>query len=243
MHTEPFSSHLLELRTRLLWMFFVILFTAVGFFLIKEDVLTVLIKPLAQAQGGEATLISVGVSELFFVYIKISLLASIFVCLPYLIWQSWRFIAPGLYQHEKMYVYPFMLLTPILFYLGGFFTYFEVMPLVVSFFFGFNSEFVHQLPAIDAYLKFFIRMTFAFGLAFQLPVFMLFLLKFNVLSLNKVKKIRRYVYVGVFVLAAILTPPDPVSQLMLAIPLIILFELSYFLAVIFKIGIKELPKN
>lgn len=237
--SAPLVAHLRELRSRILLAAVAVIVFGGAIFYFREVVLNALVMPLAQAQGGSAMMISTGIGELFFVYLKISFLGGLFIALPILLWQIWCFVAPGLYEREKKFAIPFLVATPFLFYLGGVFTYFIVMPVVVSFFFGFSTEVVQQLPAIREYLAFFTRMIFAFGLAFELPVLILVLLKFGVVSRESVAEFRRYAYVIIFVAAAILTPPDPASQLLLAVPLVLLFELSYFSAIILKIGQKS----
>ena len=232
----PLIEHLSELRNRIMVALVTVFVVAVGLYCIKEPLLDFLVTPLADAQGGSATMISTGIGELFFVYIKLSFMGGVFITLPILLWQLWLFVAPGLYDNERKYVWPFLLATPLLFYLGGAFTFFFVMPVVVKFFFGFSTDVVQQLPAVREYLSFLTRMIFAFGFAFELPIFMLVLLKFGAINRSDVAKFRRYAYVIIFILAAFLTPPDPASQLLLAVPLVLLFELSYFSAVMLKIG-------
>lgn len=219
-------EHLRELRNRLFVAVGVIL---VGFFatyIFKEQVFELMIAPLAAAQGGQAQLIFTGVAELFFTYIKLSFLCGLFLGLPVILWEIWKFIAPGLYEKERSVIWPFLFATPFLFYTGGAFTYLGVMPVAIDFFFTFQTESIQALPAVRQYLDFFVKMVFAFGLAFQLPVVLILLAKVGVITAEMLASFRRYAVVCIFAAAALLTPPDPLSQCMLAVPLLVLYEIS-----------------
>lgn len=233
----PFVAHLIELRKRLVVACAVILTGAISCYLFKEQVFDFLVQPLASASDAPLQMIYTAVPELFFTYLRLSFFAGLFIGLPVILWEIWSFIAPGLYKSERRVVAPFVAATPILFYMGGVFMYFVVMPVAMNFFFGFQTETITALPSVKEYLSFLIKMLFAFGFAFELPVLLLLLMKFGVVSVSAVKKFRRYAVVCIFVVAAVLTPPDPVSQFILAFPLIVLYELSIFMAKF--IGIKN----
>ena len=223
----PLTEHLKELRFRLMIGLGAIF---VGFcvcFAFKETLFMWLTAPLFGSYGNQ--MVFTAVHELFFTYIKLSLLGGFFLGMPILFDQIWRFIAPGLYSEEKRVVLPFLLATPILFYMGGLFSYFIIMPLAIEFFFGFANEAIAPLPSVREYLSFFIKLTFGFGLAFELPVLLLVLAKIGLVDAAKLRWFRRYSWVCILIVAAVLTPPDPVSQLLLALPMVFLYELSILL--------------
>tara|TARA_R110000868_G_scaffold189695_1_gene432829 strand:+ start:15098 stop:15832 length:735 start_codon:yes stop_codon:yes gene_type:complete len=234
---KPLISHLIELRRRMMVACLIILIGAGGCYLFKEQVFQFLVLPLSAASASPLQMIYTGVPELFFTYLRLSFFAGLFVALPVILWEIWAFIAPGLYEKERRVIAPFIAATPLLFYTGGAFMYFVVMPLAMTFFFGFQTETITALPSVKEYLSFLIKMLFAFGLAFELPVLLLLLMKFGVVSVAAVKNFRRYAIVCIFIASALLTPPDPISQLILAIPLVLLYELSIFMAKF--LGIKD----
>ena len=219
------TDHLVELRRRIMLGLFVI---ALGFgcaYGFKEQVFGALTAPLFAVFQGEK-MVFTAVHELFFTYIKLSFLCGLFVGLPFLINQLWLFISPGLYSSERNFLSPFLILSPLLFYLGGVFSYFLVMPLALEFFFSFANSSIVPLPSVREYLGFFIKITFGFGIAFQLPVLILVLAFTGVVTVEKLRRFRRYAYVFIVLLSAILTPPDPISQILLAVPMAVLYELS-----------------
>lgn len=233
---SPFVEHLVELRKRLMVACLVVLTGAVAAYFFKGAVFGFLVQPLVAAAGAPQTLIYTAVHELFFVYIKMAFFCGLFVGLPIVLWEIWSFVAPGLYQHERRVVAPFVAATPFLFYAGGAFMYFVVLPLAMDFFLAFQTADITALPSVKEYLAFLIKMLFAFGLAFELPVLLLILMKFGVVGLKSVQGFRRYAIVFIFIASALLTPPDPMSQLILAVPLIVLYELSIILAKFMGIG-------
>jgi len=226
---DALVEHLLELRKRMMYALLTLTLGFGVFYAFKQPLFQALTEPLKQAQGGELQMIFTAVPELFVTYLKMCFFCSLFVTLPMLLWQLWRFIAPGLYKNEAEILWPFLVATPFMFYLGGAFSFFLVMPIAVPFFFGFAGEGLAALPSVKEYLGFFLKMTFAFGLAFELPVLLVLLSVFGVVSLQTLKWFRRYAVVVIFIAAAVLTPPDPASQLMLAVPLLVLYEISLIL--------------
>ena len=238
MQKSPFIEHLIELRKRLM---VACLVTVVGMgvaYFFKEHVFYFLTSPLTENTNAPQTLIFTGVPELFFTYLKMSFFCGLFVGLPIILWEIWSFIAPGLYDHERRVVGPFIAVTPLLFYAGGAFMYYIVLPLAMDFFLMFQTENITALPSVKEYLAFLIKMLFAFGLAFELPVLLLLLMKFGVVSLQTIKGFRRYAIVFIFIASALLTPSDPMSQVVLALPLVILYELSILMAKFMRIGEK-----
>ena len=230
-----FISHLAELRKRLINSFvFLIIFFIVCYFF-AENIYGFLVEPFAQAvknDGSERRLIFTALQETFLTYLKVSFFTAFFVTCPYILMQVWKFIAPGLYKHEKIAILPYLVLTPILFFLGGILVYYLIMPLAIKFFLSFESTGMStnlpiQLEAkVNEYLSLVMKLIFAFGISFQLPVVLSLLARVGLVDSEFLKKRRKYVVVIIFAAAALLTPPDPITQIGLAIPLLILYELS-----------------
>ena len=232
-----FISHLTELRSRIIHSFiFLFVFFILSYFF-AEYLYGFLVEPYAQAvknDGTERRLIFTALQETFLTYLKVAFFASFFVTSPFILIQVWKFIAPGLYDHEKSAIMPYMVVTPILFFLGGALVYYLIMPLAIKFFISFESSgHITNLPIqleakVNEYLSLIMKLIFAFGLSFQLPVVLSLLARIGVVDSEFLKKRRKYVVVIIFTAAAILTPPDPITQIGLAIPLLILYELSIF---------------
>ena len=232
-----FISHLAELRKRLInsFIFLIIFFVACYFF--AEHLYGFLVEPFAKAvkdDGSDRRLIFTALQETFLTYLKVSFFTAFFVTCPYILMQIWKFIAPGLYKHEKIAILPYLVLTPILFFLGGMLVYYLIMPLAIKFFLSFESTGLStnlpiQLEAkVNEYLSLVMKLIFAFGISFQLPVVLSLLARVGLIDSDFLKKRRKYVVVIIFAAAALLTPPDPITQIGLAIPLLILYELSIF---------------
>ena len=232
-----FISHLTELRQRLInsLIFLVILFVFCYYF--SEYIYGFLVEPYAQAVKNDEIdrrLIFTALQETFLTYLKVSFFAAFFITSPFLLIQVWKFIAPGLYNHEKKAIMPYLLITPVLFLLGGMLVYYLIMPLAIKFFLSFESAGIStnlpiQLEAkVNEYLSLVMKLIFAFGLSFQLPIVLSLLARIGVVNSTFLKERRKYVVVMIFAAAAVLTPPDPVTQIGLAIPLLILYELSIF---------------
>ena len=211
-------------------------FTLVCYFF-AEHLYGFLVDPFAQAvkdDGTDRRLIFTALQETFLTYLKISFFTAFFVTCPFILMQIWKFIAPGLYKHEKHAILPYLILTPVLFFLGGMLVYYLIMPLAIKFFLSFESTGLStnlpiQLEAkVNEYLSLVMKLIFAFGISFQLPVVLSLLARIGVVDSEFLKKRRKYVVVIIFAAAALLTPPDPITQIGLAIPLLILYELSIF---------------
>tara|TARA_B100001029_G_scaffold103788_1_gene85541 strand:- start:1961 stop:2725 length:765 start_codon:yes stop_codon:yes gene_type:complete len=232
-----FISHIEELRKRLIHSFiFLSIFFIVCYFF-AEYLYGFLVEPYSKAvanDGVERRLIFTALQETFLTYIKVAFFAAFFVTCPFILMQIWKFIAPGLYKHEKSAILPYLIITPILFFLGGILVYYLIMPLAIKFFLSFESTGLNtnlpiQLEAkVNEYLSLIMKLIFAFGLSFQLPVVLSLLARIGMIDSQFLKERRKYVVVIIFAAAAILTPPDPVTQIGLAIPLLILYELSIF---------------
>ena len=234
---SPFTSHLDELRKRII---ICVVAVAVGFFgsyFFAEQIFDILIKPLQAELPPDSMFIFTGLPEAFFVYLKLSLFGGILLASPVLLWEIWCFVAPGLYDQEKKYVYPFVIFSTLLFATGVSFGYFVVFPIAFKFFMGYSSEIIKPLPSIKEYLNFSCKLLFAFGAVFELPLFVLFLAKIGLVNEKMLRSKRKFAILGIFAVAAILTPPDIVSQILMAIPLLVLYEISILVAKYF--GKKE----
>ena len=234
---NSFTSHFIELRSRLLNSLIFIFIVFVISYIFAEQIYNFLVEPYAKAVRDEQTsrrLIFTALHETFITYIKVAFFAAIFLGSPVLLIQIYKFIAPGLYKNEKKAILPYLISTPILFLLGGLLVYFLVMPLAIKFFLSFESlgsstSLPIQLEAkVNEYLSLVMRLIFAFGISFQLPILLNLLARIGIVNSDYLRTRRRYVIVIIFALAAILTPPDPITQVGLAIPLLLLYELSIF---------------
>ncbi len=232
---NSFTSHFIELRSRLIKTILFIFIIFIISYTFAEQIYSFLVEPYAQAVKGDSIsrrLIFTALHETFITYLKVAFFAAIFFGSPVLLIQIYRFIAPGLYTNEKKALLPYLILTPILFLLGGLLVYYLVMPLAINFFLSFetigsDSNLPIQLEAkVNEYLSLIMRLIFAFGISFQLPILLNLLARIGIVNSNYLKKTRRYVIVIIFTVAAILTPPDPITQVGLAIPLLFLYELS-----------------
>ena len=232
---NSFTSHFVELRSRLIKSILFILIVFIVSYTFAEQIYSFLVEPYANAVKDDQVarrLIFTALHETFITYLKVAFFAAIFLGSPVLLIQIYKFIAPGLYKNEKKALLPYLISTPILFLLGGFLVYYLVMPLAIKFFLSFesvgtNSSLPIQLEAkVNEYLSLIMRLIFAFGISFQLPILLNLLARIGVVNSSYLRKTRRYVIVIIFTVAAILTPPDPITQVGLAIPLLLLHELS-----------------
>jgi sec-independent protein translocase protein TatC len=230
----PLLDHLIELRKRLVRCVVVLAAAFAVCLYFAEPIFAVLVQPLAEAfPEGEGRLIYTKLYEAFFVEIKVALFAGFLISFPLIANQLWAFVAPGLYAREKRAFLPFLLATPVLFAMGASLAYFVVMPSAFPWFLGFSGETggltLEALPGMGEYLDLVMHFIFAFGASFLLPVLLLLLNRAGIVTREQFARSRRYVIVGIFILAAVVTPPDVISQLILAVPLMILFEGSLLL--------------
>jgi len=241
------AAHLTELRSRLLKsIIYLFVFFIICYFF-SENIYSFLVAPYAEAVKDDPIdrrMIFTALHETFITYLKVAFFAAMFVASPIILTQIWKFVAPGLYKNEKKALLPYLIATPILFLLGGMLVYYLIMPLAIKFFLSFEtSANLNHLPIqleakVNEYLSLIMRLIFAFGISFQMPVLLSLLARVGFVDSEYLKKRRKYVVVIIFAVAAILTPPDPITQIGLGIPLLILYELS-----ILSVKLIEKKKN
>ncbi len=232
---DSFISHLIELRDRIMRAAIgvLVVFAVLMFMPGPSAIYDFMAQPMIHALPAGAKLIATGVITPFMIPMKITLLAAFIVALPWVLYQAWAFIAPGLYAQEKRLVAPLVISTSLLFLLGVAFCYFMVFGQVFKFIYDFAPQSISVAPDIENYLDFVMTMCLAFGITFEVPVVVIVLVRMGVVSVEKLRSIRPYVVVGAFVVAAIVTPPDVMSQLFLAVPLCLLYELGLLVAPLF----------
>lgn len=223
---QPLISHLLELRQRLLHAIGSVLLVFICLAYWSNDIYHYIAIPLMEAMPASSSMIATDVTAPFFTPFKLTLVLSFFIAVPYVLYQIWAFVAPGLYKHEKRLVVPLLFSSTLLFYLGIAFAYYVVFPVVFAFFTSVAPEGVQIATDISSYLSFILKLFFAFGLAFEIPIAVVLLCWAGVTTPDSLKSKRPYIIVGAFVVGMLLTPPDVISQTMLAVPMLILFELG-----------------
>jgi sec-independent protein translocase protein TatC len=227
---ESFIAHLVELRSRLLNSVVAVLLVFICLFPWASDLYTLLAHPLLARLPKGGQMIATDVTTPFFVPLKVALMTAFLIALPYILYQIWRFVAPGLYAHEKRLVWPLIIASTILFFCGMAFAYFVVFPVVFGFITASAPQGVAVMTDIDKYLSFVLTMFMAFGMTFQVPVAVVLLVRMGFVTVAKLREMRPYMVVGAFVVGAIFTPPDVVSQSMLAMPLWLLYEAGIVVA-------------
>lgn len=230
------SEHLRELRNRLMKAVICLIIGFASCYALSDMLMAWVVAPLKSQLGTDAPMIFIGLPEVFFAHLKVSFVAALFVTSPYTLFQMWGFVAPGLYRDERRTFMLFLSGSVALFVLGGMFAYGLVMPLVFKFFLGFASPDLVAYPTMQLYVSLVLRLSIAFGLAFEVPLICVLLVKLKLMSCASMARQRRWVLVGAFALGAILTPPDIISQVMLAIPLYLLFELGVLISRRFEQG-------
>jgi sec-independent protein translocase protein TatC len=235
----PLTAHLQELRKRLILSFIAV---GVGFILcyaFAESIFNILAAPLIRMMPTGGSLIFISVAEAFFTYMKVAFIAGLIITSPFVLYQIWAFVAPGLYRHEKRYVVPFVLAGSFFFALGILFGYYVALPVGFKFLLGYATDFIKPMPSMKEYLSFSIKFLLAFGLVFEFPVVLVLLARIGVVDAKTLARQRKYAILLIFIFAAVLTPPDVISQVMVALPLMGLYELSILLSKIF--GKKSAP--
>lgn len=227
---QPFISHLIELRDRLIRMVLAIVVVFLALFPFANQLYTTVAAPIMAILPEGVTMIATQVASPFLTPFKLALVVAVFAVMPYLLYQFWAFVAPGLYQHEKRLAVPLLASSIVLFYLGMAFAYFAVFPLIFTFFSSVTPEGVTQMPDIAFYLEFILKLFFAFGFAFEIPIATILLVAIGATTPEQLANKRPYVIVGAFIAGMLLTPPDVISQTLLALPMWLLFELGIFLS-------------
>lgn len=225
-----FISHLVELRDRVLRAMLSILFIFIALVYFANDIYAFVANPLVARLPANTTMIATDVTAPFFAPFKLTLFVALFLAVPFILHQLWSFVAPGLYQHEKRMLMPILAASVLLFYAGIAFCHFLVMPIILGFFTSVGPDMMTLSPDISSYLDFVLKMFFAFGVAFEIPVAIMLLCWSGATTTTSLKEKRPYIIVGAFVVAMFLTPPDVLSQTLLAVPMLLLFELGLILA-------------
>ena len=229
----PFTAHLEELRSRLIKAIIAVVVGFVGSYFFKEEIFNILVAPLAQVMQSGDSLIYTNLPEAFFTLLKTALLCGLMVASPVILYQFWMFVAPGLYDREKRLLLPIVFLSTLFFVGGALFGYFVVFPFGFEFFMSFATETIRPMPSMKEYLSFASKLLLAFGLVFELPLVITFLARLGIVNVAFLKKYRKYAILLFFAGAAILTPPDVVTQVFMALPLMLLYEISIIGARIF----------
>ena len=242
MEKLPLVQHLIELRRSLLRSVIAIAIFFVILFPFADEIYNFIAAPIVQAIPG-SNLIAIGVISPFLTPLKMSLILAIYIAMPYLLYQLWLFIAPALYRHEKRLILPLVISSTILFYAGLVFSFYVVFPVIFGFLASVGPDSVNFAPDIQYYLDFILKVSFAFGVAFEVPVITILLIIFGVTTPQKLKKNRSFIIIGSFVIGMVLTPPDVISQFLIAIPIWLLFEAGLVFSSFFKVRENAQSKN
>ncbi|ESP62759.1 Twin-arginine translocation protein TatC [Smithella sp. ME-1] len=230
-HKMSLTEHLMELRKRLTRSLIALCIGFAGCYYFKDRIFDIVTRPLTQVLPKNSYLIYTGLTEAFFTYMKVAFFASLIITSPFILYQIWKFIAPGLLPKERKYVVPFVISSSFLFITGVLFGYFIALPPAFKFFVSFNNQYLQAMLSFKDYLSLFVTFLLGFGLSFELPIFIFFLTKLGIVNAEMLSKQRRYAILIIFVVAAVLTPsPDALSQVLMAIPLMFLYEISIFVS-------------
>jgi len=230
---QPFILHLKELRDRILVCVIALGVAFIFTFYFKDNIFYFLMQPFIKVMPEKSSFIFTYITEAFITYFKISIVAAIFITSPVILYEFWMFVSPGLYEKEKKYLFPFIFFGSVCFLCGALFCYYVVMPIMYKFFVNYAGDFIIPMPDLKAYMSLTLRMLMVFGLIFQLPLIAYFLSKIGIINHKLLSSKRRYAILAIFILSAIITPPDVTSQILLAIPLCGLYELSIIITRIF----------
>jgi sec-independent protein translocase protein TatC len=230
---KPFVSHLKELRDRLLISIAGVAAAFIITYIFKERIFAFLMRPFIEVMPAHSSFIFTSLTEAFITYFKIALVAALFLAAPLILYEVWMFVAPGLYEKEKRYVFPFIAFGSIFFLIGGLFCYFVVMPTVYHFFVSYAGPFIIPMPSLKEYMNLTLKMLIIFGFIFQMPLIAFYLSKAGVINYRLLAKKRRYAILAIVVVSAIITPPEVTSQLLMALPMYGLFEACVIIARVF----------
>lgn len=226
----PLLEHLIELRKRLIYSAIAIVVLMIGCFLISKNIFDILLGPYRGVYASDPThtieLIYTAPQELFFTELNLAFFGAIFIGFPFIATQIYLFVAPGLYKHERKALVPYLIATPVFFLMGALMVYFTVLPMALHFFAGMETDEIKLLPRVSEYLGFAMTLILAFGICFQLPVVLTLMAQIDLVNVDMLRKGRRYAVVGILIVAALITPPDPISQIGLALPMYALYELA-----------------
>lgn len=236
---DDLKPHIADLRKRLTISTITVVVMFFACFSFYEPILEWMMAPVKHALPVGTSMIAVEIQETFFTAMKVAFFAGFIISLPVIFWQLWLFLAPGLYDHEKKLVVPFVFFATLMFLLGASFAYYIVVPIGFDFLIAFGNSVVSVLPSIGKYVGFFTKLLIGFGIAFELPVITFFLAKIGIVNDQMLKDFFRYAVVLIFIISAILTPPDVISQVLMAAPLLILYGVSIYIAKVFNPAQKE----
>ena len=236
---DDLKPHIADLRKRLTISTITVVVMFFACFSFYEPILEWMMAPVKHALPAGTSMIAVEIQETFFTAMKVAFFAGFIISLPVIFWQLWLFLAPGLYDHEKKLVVPFVFFATLMFLLGASFAYYIVVPVGFDFLIAFGNSVVSVLPSIGKYVGFFTKLMIGFGIAFELPVITFFLAKIGIVNDQMLKDFFRYAVVLIFIISAILTPPDVISQVLMAAPLLILYGVSIYIAKVFNPAQKE----
>ena len=236
---DDLKPHIADLRKRLTISTITVVIMFFACFTFYEPILEWMMAPVKHALPAGTSMIAVEIQETFFTAMKVAFFAGFIISLPVIFWQLWLFLAPGLYDHEKKLVVPFVFFATLMFLLGASFAYYIVVPIGFDFLIAFGNSVVSVLPSIGKYVGFFTKLMIGFGIAFELPVITFFLAKIGIVNDQMLKDFFRYAVVLIFIISAILTPPDVISQVLMAAPLLILYGVSIYIAKVFNPAQKE----
>ena len=236
---DDLKPHIADLRKRLVISSITVVIMFFACFSFYEPILEWMMAPVKHALPAGTSMIAVEIQETFFTAMKVAFFGGFIISLPVIFWQLWLFLAPGLYDHEKKLVVPFVFFATLMFLLGASFAYYIVVPIGFDFLIAFGNSVVSVLPSIGKYVGFFTKLMIGFGIAFELPVITFFLAKIGIVNDQMLKDFFRYAVVLIFIVSAILTPPDVISQVLMAAPLLILYGVSIYIAKVFNPAQKE----
>lgn len=236
---DDLKPHIADLRKRLVISSITVVIMFFACFSFYEPILEWMMAPVKHALPAGTSMIAVEIQETFFTAMKVAFFGGFIISLPVIFWQLWLFLAPGLYDHEKKLVVPFVFFATLMFLLGASFAYYIVVPVGFDFLIAFGNSVVSVLPSIGKYVGFFTKLMIGFGIAFELPVITFFLAKIGIVNDQMLKDFFRYAVVLIFIVAAVLTPPDVISQVLMAAPLLILYGVSIYIAKVFNPAQKE----